>query len=564
MFKYLNVVDRYEKKSLLLAINCIAGLSIFFFGYDQGMMSGVNNSPDYISHMKYGYTEDDGTVRITNSALQGGIVGIYYVGTLIGALIGGYLGDKMGRIRSIEVGCFWAIVGAILQCSAQNAQWMCAARVVNGTGTGILNAIVPVWSAETAEYKSRGTFIALEFTLNIFGVLVAYWLEYSLSFINNGFSAVRWRFPIGFQTIPLVFLLIAIPFFPESPRFLVKVGQNEKALYILKRLRGTETNEAFEEYNDIVHIVQREMNDPTVSNSYIDMFFETSESSGNPHIARRVHLVIWLQILQEWIGIAGITVYAPTIFADAGFNTNQAALLSGLNNVFYTLSTLVNAITVDRIGRRWTLYWGAVGQAICMFISGIYSRKAINNPQVSSYGAISAAAIFAYTSIFGATWLVVPWLYPTEIFPLPVRARGNAFGVVGWSIGNGWLTLLCPVMFDSIYERTLYIFGVINVFTIPIVWAFYPETSQRTLEEIDFLFMADSPFVWDAEREFARLKANAVKSSVLSNHLFEGVSEISPSTANLRAHIDGADSSSTLYVTDASDDSDVSSATRLI
>ena len=73
-------------------------------------------------------------------------------------------------------------------------------------------------------------------------------------------------------------------------------------------------------------------------------------------------------------------------------------------------------------------------------------------------------------------------------------------GVVGWSIGNGWLTLLTPVMFNAINEKTLYVFGACNVLSIPFVWAFYPETNQRTLEEMDLLFSADSPFAWEAEK----------------------------------------------------------------
>lgn len=73
-------------------------------------------------------------------------------------------------------------------------------------------------------------------------------------------------------------------------------------------------------------------------------------------------------------------------------------------------------------------------------------------------------------------------------------------GVVGWSIGNGWLTLLTPVMFNAINEKTLYVFGACNVLSIPFVWAFYPETNQRTLEEMDLLFSADSVFAWEAEK----------------------------------------------------------------
>lgn len=480
----------------------MAGVSILFFGYDQGMMAGVNNTPYYATRMDFGYGNDEGGVVVTNSTRQGGIVAIYYLGTLFGAIAGGYLGDKLGRVKSIAVGAAWAILGASLQCSAMNVAWMCCARVINGCGTGILNAVVPVYSAETAEYKSRGMFIAFEFTLNILGVVVAYWLEYGLSYVNGGYSDIRWRLPIGFQIAPLLVLFAAIWVFPESPRWLIKNGQNDEALYILQRLRGTETNEAEEEYQDICHIIELEKHNSKL-NSYWNMFFGIG--SGDLHLGRRVQLVIWLQILQEWIGIAGITVYAPTIFANAGFDSNKSNWLSGLNNIFYMFATIINAFTVDRFGRRMTLYWGAIAQGIAMFLAGGFSRAQINNPDNTAWGAASASFIFIYTSVFGATWLVVPWLYPTEVFPLQVRARGNAFGVIGWSIGNGWLTLLCPIMFNHIGEKTLYIFGAFNVVSLPIVYCFYPETAKRTLEEVDFLFAAKTPWAWDAEKEFKRL-----------------------------------------------------------
>ena len=105
-----------------------------------------------------------------------------------------------------------------------------------------------------------------------------------------------------------------------------------------------------------------------------------------------------------------------------------------------------------------------------------------------------------------SSWLTVPWLYPAEIFPLEVRAKGNAWGVVGWSIGNGWLTLLCPVMFEAIGEYTLFIFAACNIITIPMVWALYPESNQRTLEEMNLLFAADSIWAWEAEKNYAILK----------------------------------------------------------
>ncbi|KAF8983617.1 general substrate transporter [Cyathus striatus] len=509
-------------RKLVYVVNAVAGLAIFFFGYDQGMMGGVNTSPDYVQTMNLGFSTYGGSsegyvVTITEPTRQGGIVSIYYLGTLIGCLMGGVIGDRVGRIKTMMIGGIWVIIGAALQCSAQNLAWMLCARVINGIGTGHLNAIVPVWSAEVATHTSRGAFIAMEFTLNIFGVVVAYWLEFGLGFIGDGRSPIRWRFPIAFQIIPVVVFMILLFWMPESPRWLVKAGRNDEAIEILRRLRSdissSESDEkSFEyegvanaEFNAIIEVVQLEKKHSKID-SYWNMFWGIG--SGNLHLARRVQLSIWLQILQEWVGIAAITVYAPTIFADAGYGARKSQWLSGLNNITYMISTLLAVVTIDRWGRRVGLWWGAIGQGAAMILAGAFSRLLKDHPEhASSYGGAAASFIFIYTAVFGATWLTIPWVYPTETFPLEVRAKGNAWGVVGWSIGNGWLTLLNPVMFSRISENTLHIFGAVNFLSIPIVWAFYPETANRTLEEMDLLFASRSPLVWDEERTFKKLKA---------------------------------------------------------
>lgn len=182
---------------------------------------------------------------------------------------------------------------------------MICARLINGWGTGVLNAIVPVYATETAEHTSRGLFVACEFTLNIFGVVVAYWLEYGCSFYKNGESEFVWRFPIAFQIWMLILLLCICWFFPESPRYLTKVGRGDEARYILGRLRGEDGEDAGKaeaEYQDIVNIVELEK-DTASEQHYYKMFFGIG--SGKLHTGRRVQLVIWLQIMQEWIGIAG-------------------------------------------------------------------------------------------------------------------------------------------------------------------------------------------------------------------------------------------------------------------
>ncbi len=162
-----------------------------------------------------------------------------------------------------------------------------------------------------------------------------------------------------------------------------------------------------------------------------------------------------------------------------------------------------------------------------MFVAGGLARATSNAPEGHKGGVGGAATffVFLFTAIFGATWLTVPWLYPAEIFPLQVRAKGNAWGVVGWSVGNGWTVrkkvnpyhharrththlqvLLLPTMFKALGEKSLYVFGAVNALTILIVWALYPETNQRTLEEMDLVFASDSPWNWEAEKNFKILK----------------------------------------------------------
>lgn len=485
MFKFRN------PNSYNWANNLLAGLAILFYGYDQGVMSQVNLNEDYLKLM--GIYPTTGNSR--NLAALGGIVSVYYGGSLIGALLGGSIADRSGRITAIILGVIISIIGATFQASAMNITWMCCARVVTGLGVGAIDAVIPVWSSEVSSHTARGSFLAIEFFLNIGGLSLAYWIEIFASMSNN--QVMAWRTPLALQVVFLLTILALVPFFPESPRWLAKVGRVSEARNVLQATHkdGVEA--------ELAAIVQNVIHDHqhAENNTYIRMLFPRTKSQRE--LRRRVVLSVWLQIMQELVGIGVITVYAIDLIQGAGFSQDEAKLLAGFNNLSYMFSVLFAVFTLDRFGRRGTMVWGAAGMALLLLVGGILDKYAQSGgPNQRAYGAGVVAMTFLYTGTFGATWLVTPWLYPTELFPTYVRAKGGAWSVVGWSIGNGVVTMITPFLFQAIeYGVLLLLFGL-NIFVIPFIIFMYPETSGRPLEQMDDFFSnAASWNVFTASRQ---------------------------------------------------------------
>ncbi|KAL9001859.1 MAG: hypothetical protein Q9188_005178 [Gyalolechia gomerana] len=252
------------------------------------------------------------------------------------------------------------------------------ARLINGFGTGILNAIVPVRAIETAEHTSRGwlTHSSLRSTSSV--------LQSRTGSNSVAASTKAARPSLSgasrlLQIFPLLCLFAMVWLFPESPHWLCKVGREDESRYILERLREEDsvesTGKAEAEFQDVRKVIKLERKNAK-SQKYFYMFF--GYQSRKIHIGRRVQLVILLRIMQEWIGIAGITICSPTIFGIAGLDHDTVGWVAGLNQITYNLSTLVCVCTSDGIGHRSTLYWGSVVQNICLFLAGGLSRVAIH------------------------------------------------------------------------------------------------------------------------------------------------------------------------------------------
>lgn len=400
---------------------------------------------------------------------------------------------------------FWCMIGVILQSSAVNLAHMLVARLCAGCGVAFIIVIAPAWTAELSPAAHRGKNIALTFLANFSGISLSAWIGFGTSFTELGGGAFRWRFCFACQAIPLFLLFAGSILIPESPRWLIKVGRCEEAREIIVKIRGNDDPDhpdAQREYQEIMTVV--EMERESESTNYVKMFFGIG--SGDIHIGRRIQLAFWLQVLMQYgTGIAAVVIYSGTIFRTAGFDDLKSNWLSALLMMVGILGTTIAAFTLDRVGRRRTLYWGAVTLSVVLFAIGALNRGAVDHPdRQQQFGTAAAAMVFVYVLLFSSSWLMIPFIYPTEIFPTWLRAKGNAFGVAGWAVGFGGGSLLVPIMFAGIAEKTFYVFGAAMFAYIPVIYCFFPETAGRTLEAMDFLFASRSPFTWDEEAEFEK------------------------------------------------------------
>lgn len=165
------------------------------------------------------------------SNIQGITVGGYTLGCFFGAVATIWLGNMLGRKRTIMVGSTIMVIGAAIQCSSFSLGQLIASRLITGFGNGMNTSTVPTWQSETSKSHRRGQMVMIEGSLIVFGVMISYWIDLGFSFLEP--STISWRFPIAFQIVLALFILALIPGLPESPRWLILKGKEAEALDVL-------------------------------------------------------------------------------------------------------------------------------------------------------------------------------------------------------------------------------------------------------------------------------------------------------------------------------------------
>jgi sugar porter (SP) family MFS transporter len=442
----------------------ISGRRIFFFGALGGLLFGYDTG--VISGAILFITSDFGL----SPFMQGAVVAALLLGAMTGAAAAGPMSDRLGRRRLIMIAAVTFTIGALGAAASPSAGVLLVARFVIGLGVGSAALVVPLYLSEIAPTQIRGAISSLNQMMIVIGILVAFIVNAILA------SSGDWRLMLGLAAVPSVILLVGTFFLPETPRFLVRTGEEEEARDVLEEVteheavRDESPDRKIEEIQEV----------------------EEEEEGGlellkQPWVRPALIVAIGLAAFQQFIGINTIIYYAPTVLTSVGFASDSAIYLNLIIGTLNVLLTIVAIRIIDRVGRKPMLLFGLVGMVASLAVLGL-SSELLATPTSSSDPAaiITFVCLAGFIASFAATWGPVVWVMLPEVLPLSVR--GTALGVavfMNW-FANFLVSQSFPIMLDAWGAGPVFLgYAVIGVLAFLFVKALVPETKGRSLEQIE-------------------------------------------------------------------------------
>ena len=353
---------------------------------------------------------------------------------------------------------------------------MLVGRFIAGLGNGLNTTAIPVWQSEMSKPQHRGRLAVLHLALNQLGNVTAQWLNFGLGYI--GHQPVSWKFPLAFQIFYALVTMVLLPWLPDSPRWLIQKGHYEQAKAVTARLHTKDIHdpELLALHEATVQIVQHEVELSKVS-------WRSLLRSDSLQTRRRVLLGMGAQLMQQWGGINAINYYLPVVFASLQVSRQMSLILSACNAINLMVFTTIAITIIDKIGRKRLMLWGAVGQCTCFAL--LTAGLAVGG---SKWSAVAIAFVFAFYTVFGLSWIAIPWMYAAEVNTQPWRNRGAGLATATNWICNYAVVLATPIGIENIDWRYYIIYVVLNFAFVPVVSLWYVETAGLSLEEIDTIF----------------------------------------------------------------------------
>lgn len=425
-----------------------ASLGGLLFGFDTAVISGAEKNIQQLFSLTgfwHGFT-----------------VAIALIGTLIGALLAGRPADKYGRKKTLLIIAVLYAVSAVGSALANTWEGFLVYRFIGGLGVGASSVIAPIYIAEIAPAHLRGR-LGTTFQLNIVGgILLSYFSNY---WISRTIENEAWRWMLGVESIPALLFFLLLFIIPESPRWLVLKGKEDKARIILQKIG--------------VKNLQKELRE-------IERSIEKKEGTGteslfSPKYRKPVILAILVAFFNQMSGINAIMYYAPRIFEMVGYAKESALLQSISVGVTLFVFTIAGMLLVDKVGRKKLLLTGAAGMILFL---GLVSKTIFTTTDGSILMLLYLAGFIMFFAFSQGT---VIWVYISEIFPNAVRAKGQTIGsFTHWTMA-AIISWLFPVLVGTSSfggGLAFTIFSVAMLFQFIIVYKVFPETKGKSLEEI--------------------------------------------------------------------------------
>ena len=430
----------------LLKSTVVAALGGLLFGFDTAVISGTTSA--------LASTYD------LSPTLLGVTVASALYGTIMGAMLAGWPGERYGRRDSLRGMAILYLVSALGCAAAWNWPSLVVFRFIGGLGIGGSSVLGPMYIAEIAPAKLRGRLVGF-FQFNVvLGIVLAYFSNYLIGLRHLGAS--EWRWELGVAALPAALFFIMLFTIPRSPRWLAKKGRVEEARAVLQ-LTGDENYE--HDLQDIVASISIEQK-------------QAAEKLFTRKYAFPIFLAVSIGMFNQLSGINAILYYLNDIFGYAGFSKvsgNLQAVAIGATNLLFTLIAMS---VIDRIGRKKLLLIGSVGTAACLAgVAAIFFTG--RNENLLVWLLIGYIAFFAFSQ--GA----VIWVYLSEVFPNTVRAKGQSLGSFSHWFMNAAISGIFPLMAASSGAYPFVFFSLMMVLQFFVVLFVYPETKGVSLEEME-------------------------------------------------------------------------------
>ncbi|SHM03067.1 sugar porter family MFS transporter [Mucilaginibacter sp. OK098] len=451
-----------KKSNTYLYLVClVAALGGFLFGFDTAVISGT------VSLVKHDFNLD--------ANYEGWFVSCALLGCIIGVSISGKLSDKYGRKIVLILSAVLFLASALGCMFSGSFTVLVLFRLIGGLGIGVASMVSPLYISEFSPSRFRGMMVSLYQLALTIGIVLAYFsnaylLNHAGGFfgsdgMNRVFSTEVWRAMLGLGALPAAIFLISLFMVPESPRWLLLKGEEQKAKDILIKIDGADAAK-----NEIAAF--KALGDEDSQGSLKELF--------KPVYHKALLIGLLLPFMSQVCGINAVIYYGPKILEQAGFTLNNALggqVTIGLVNVVFTF---VAIFTIDKWGRRPLLFAGIGGAVIALIVIGaLFALGITSGPWILIF-------IIAFTACFSFSFGPVCWVVVGEIFPNAIRGKAMALATLSLWIGNFLVGQLTPVMLEGLGSSwTFWLFALCCSPALWVTWKLIPETKGKSLEMIE-------------------------------------------------------------------------------